>query len=215
MRPAKGKKLAINLSGNSIYRKTDDRWVAYFPLLDIYAESESKEGSHTALVSAISQYVNSSSDVSAKEKWRRFCEENIIEIDLTSDEEEQQRRENDLINQYPATEFPAVTDASFDATVASSRMTLIDFWAPWCHPCALLAPVLYELASRHTRQLDIYALNVDDELSTVDRLGIRGVPTLIAFRDGQEVTRMHGMKTLEQIEAELFPSGTDWKREDP
>jgi thioredoxin 2 len=85
------------------------------------------------------------------------------------------------------------TDASFEADVLRSPVpVLVDVWAPWCGPCRMLAPALEALAEGRTGTLRVAKLNADDNQVTPSRLGVRGIPTMILFRDGQEVDRAVG-----------------------
>jgi thioredoxin 1 len=86
-----------------------------------------------------------------------------------------------------------VTDADFVQQVLQSALPVaVDFWAPWCPPCRAIAPILKELASEYADTLMIAKLNIDEHQHYVSRLGIRGAPTLIIFKDGVEVDRLVG-----------------------
>ena len=87
----------------------------------------------------------------------------------------------------------AVADNEFDSQVLHSGLpVLVDFWAPWCGPCRFVAPVLDELANAQAGKLVVAKVNTDDNQMTAAQLGIQGIPTMILFRDGQEVDRVVG-----------------------
>ena len=78
-----------------------------------------------------------------------------------------------------------VSDASFDDDVISStQLVLVDFWAEWCEPCKALAPVLDEIANEYDGRITIAKVNVDENLQIPPKYGIRGIPTMLLFRDG-------------------------------
>jgi thioredoxin 1 len=102
----------------------------------------------------------------------------------------------------------AVTDKSFDEEVrASDTPVLVDFWAEWCGPCKMVAPILDEIADEKQGSLRIVKLNVDDNISTAQRFEVMSIPTLILFKDGEPQMRIVGAKSksalLADIEAHL------------
>ncbi|HYU17862.1 MAG TPA: thioredoxin [Chloroflexota bacterium] len=87
----------------------------------------------------------------------------------------------------------AVTDSTFETEVVQSTTpVLVDFWAEWCQPCKLIAPVLEQIAEEQNSRLKIAKLNVDENPSTMQKFGIRGIPTLILFKEGQPVETLVG-----------------------
>ncbi len=99
-----------------------------------------------------------------------------------------------------------VTDANFQAEVIESPTpVLVDFWAPWCGPCRMVAPVLEEIAGER-EDLKIVKLNVDDNQQTAVTFDVLSIPTLILFRDGQAVKKVIGAYPKKRLEAELQPA---------
>ena len=93
-----------------------------------------------------------------------------------------------------------VSDSSFEKDVlGSSKPVLVDFWAQWCTPCRMLAPTVEAVAQQFSDSANVVKLNVDDNPSTAQRYGIKGIPTLILFREGKEVERVVGATSKESI----------------
>jgi thioredoxin 2 len=96
---------------------------------------------------------------------------------------------------HPATEVVEVTDSRFDEQVLASHLpVLLDVWAPWCVPCRGLEPVIEELAASLSGRVRVAKLNVDRSPQSAARLRIQGVPTVIVFKGGHEVSRMIGAR---------------------
>ncbi|MCB0097272.1 MAG: thioredoxin [Caldilineaceae bacterium] len=99
-----------------------------------------------------------------------------------------------------------ITDATFEEQVINSDTpVLVDFWAEWCGPCKMIAPVLDEIATELNGKLTIGKINVDEEQSTMMAYGIMGIPALLLFKDGELVTRITGFRPKPQLMAELTP----------
>jgi thioredoxin len=99
-----------------------------------------------------------------------------------------------------------VTDASFEAEVLQARTpTLVDFWAAWCGPCRMIAPVVKEISSEQAGQLRVAKLDVDQNPATATRFGVQSIPTLILFKDGQPVERIVGYMPKERLMDRVRP----------
>ena len=86
-----------------------------------------------------------------------------------------------------------VTDGSFKADVLESPLpVLVDFWAPWCGPCRMVAPVVEEIAQQYDGQVKVVKLNTDENPNTASQYGIRSIPTLMIFKGGQRVDMVVG-----------------------
>ena len=95
-----------------------------------------------------------------------------------------------------------VSDATFQADVLDAQApTLVDFWAEWCGACKMIAPILDEVATSYSGKLNIAKVNVDDNREVPAKYGIRGIPTLIMFKDGQLAATKVGAMSKAQLTA--------------
>lgn len=102
----------------------------------------------------------------------------------------------------------AIKDADFESVVLkASKPVLVDFWASWCGPCRMLGPVIEELAAQYGDKVDFVKINVDENPETPRKYNIRGIPTLILFKNGEAINTTVGAVPKGQIEDILKKAG--------
>ena len=95
-----------------------------------------------------------------------------------------------------------LTTENFNETIENGRV-LVDFWAAWCGPCKMVAPIIDELAAKYDGSLTVAKVDTDSEAPIAVNYGITGIPTVILFNDGVEVKRFVGVQSIDAYEAEL------------
>jgi thioredoxin 1 len=94
-----------------------------------------------------------------------------------------------------------ITDSNFESEVLKSeKLTLVDFWAPWCGPCKIIGPIMEELSNDYEGKVKFTKLNVDDNPNTATTYGIRGIPTVIFYKNGEVVDQVIGAVPKSELE---------------
>jgi thioredoxin 1 len=97
-------------------------------------------------------------------------------------------------------------DSTFEQSVEKGKgVTLVDFWAEWCGPCKMIAPIVEQIASENDGKITIGKLDVDANGETAMKYGVMSIPTLILFKDGEPVERLVGYRPKEQLMAKIRP----------
>jgi len=99
-----------------------------------------------------------------------------------------------------------VTDETFEAVVLQAELpTVVDFWAVWCGPCKMIAPILEQIAQEHDGQLQVTKVDVDHNNESAMKYGVMSIPTLILFKNGQAVERLVGSMPKERMLSRILP----------
>ena len=98
----------------------------------------------------------------------------------------------------------SIDDSSFDQIVLhADKPVLVDFWAAWCRPCLMVAPILDELAEEYSSKINIARMDVDQNPKTAARYGIMSIPTLLIFKEGEPVSHIVGFRPKEELKRSL------------
>lgn len=103
-------------------------------------------------------------------------------------------------------EVKEINEALFEAEVVKASLpVLVDFWAPWCVPCKMIAPVLQELAEENGNRLKVVKVNVDENPDLASRFDVMGIPTMILFKDGEVVDSFSGAMSKQALTDKVTP----------
>ena len=185
------------------FTESDGVWTCYWPLLELTGTGETQEEAFQAMAELANEKLTA--DEELQKTFIAFRDEHSVEEEIPEDERTEIKSVVD--RSYAASKgFRAVTAADFDDAIGSQTPTLVDFWADWCMPCHMLAPVLKEVADDLGDLMQVVKLNVDEHHSVPERLGVQGFPTMILFKGGEELHRVVGAgRDVAALRAELEP----------
>jgi thioredoxin 1 len=194
-------KQVIDLSGSCDFTEQPDGSVRVrFAPLDLDVTGADQEDAFKNLVAALGEATDR--DENARDAFNKWAQEHVVEVDMTDDEVREERMvEEAAVDAGHA--FTELDTSTFDDAIATEGVLLVDFWAPWCRPCLMLAPVLKEIHEELAPRFDIAKLNVDESPELSDRFGIQGIPCMILFQRGEEVGRIVGMGPKYAINDEI------------
>ncbi len=176
---------------------------AHFALLDISGVGSSEDEAWQVLANNANEAL--SEDEGLRSKFEEFAKEFGVEEPIP--EGELNERQSLLDASHEASKgFTVLTLETIDAAIAVDAPVLVDFWAEWCMPCHMMAPVLKEVSDELAGRLTVAKLDTDEAPDVWQRFAIEGIPTLILFRAGKELTRIVGAgRPKEQLIQELAP----------
>lgn len=167
-------------------------------------EAPTEAAAKQALLTAIEPVINASDE--SKARWQEFCQNNIVEREMTPEQErveDEAKKVAAALAEGKGPHFAALTPDTFDDTVANGTPTLVDFWAAWCQPCLKMVPVLEQFQSEIGDRVRIASVDVEAHEAVWERFDLKGIPTMILFRSGEELARILGTRTVEDLKAEV------------
>jgi thioredoxin 1 len=193
---------AIDLGGSTEFTDEGSGTVrAYFAALDVQGRGATEHDAFGAMVEHLGAILQT--DEQAREAFGKWAETHTVEIELSAEEAAEQDEMAALLEAQSAHGVRELTADTFDQAIASDKPLLVDFWAAWCRPCLMAAPVLQEIHDGMAEVFDVAKVDVDGHPQIRERYGIGSIPCFILFRNGVEVDRIVGFAPKEQFRAAI------------
>jgi thioredoxin 1 len=195
----------VNVSGASEFSDLPDGRVRItFPLFGITAEGSDRDDALKQLFPILQAHLEASED--ARRQWQEWVPNNIVEREMTDEEIAERKQMDDLVAEGKkiGKTFRALEASDFAGFVASSSPVIVDFWAEWCRPCHMLAPVLKEVCD--DLGIAVGKLNIDENPDIWEEIPNNSIPTIAVYRDGQRRGIVVGAgRSADELKAELEP----------
>ena len=197
------KRQVVDVSGGSLFIDLEDGRVRVrFPLFDVEAEGADRDEAFEQLVPLLREHL--SSNEAAQQAFSEWAQEHIIEVEMTDEEIAESRELENLVERGKkiGKEFRALDAPSFVSFVASATPVVVDFWAEWCQPCHMLAPVLKEVTDELS--LPVGKVNIDEYPDIWEEIPSNGIPTLAVYTNGRRRGIVVGAgRSPDELKAEL------------
>jgi thioredoxin 1 len=199
------KKRGVDLNDACEFTELEDgRIRARFTLFGIDGEGATPDEAVQALIPTLQQHLEDSEI--AREKWDEWVPAHIVEVEMTDEEIEQQQQIDDLVERGKTIgkTFRALDGSEFAGFVSSPVPVIVDFWAEWCGPCHMLAPVLKEVTDE--LQIAVAKVNIDENPDIWEEIPSGGIPTLAVYKNGERRGIVVGAgRSPDELKAELAP----------
>lgn len=179
-------------------------WTGRFPLFDLRAEGATEDECRAALRGSLMELL-SEGDEDVQRRWQEWAENHLTEIEISEEEYQAEIKAREDAQNELSSSAPQLTPETFDAEIASSTPTLVDYWAAWCGPCRMMSPILHDVAAKFEGRMRLFGVDVEAHKDLWERFDLRGIPTFILFRDGAEIGRIVGAMPLDDFVEQLEP----------
>lgn len=199
------KRQVLDISGASTFTDLEGGRVrAYFPLFDVEAEGADRDEAFHNLIPLLQEHLESNE--AAQQAFEEWAQDHVMEVDMTDEQIAEEQERGDLVERGKkiGKEFRALEASEFESFVASPTPVVVDFWAEWCQPCHMLAPVLKEVTDELS--IPVGKINIDENPDIWEQVPSNGIPTIAVYKDGERRGIVVGAgRSPDELKAELEP----------